>query len=177
MLAYLFVLIAVAVRLGVAAKVIALPFAFTPVGGALLFFGAKMPRKQAWIPLALLAGSDIILTKLIYGYPFTADHYVSWAWYAVALGIGTLLTKNDSLVRVASASLASSVSFFLLSNGAVWMVWNMYPKTLAGLGACYVAGIPFFRNSVISDLVFAMTFFAIPVAIDLFRPEAARERA
>lgn len=177
MLAYLFVLIAVAVRLGVAAKLLALPFSFTPVAGALLFFGAKMPRKQAWIPLVLLAGSDVILTKIFYAYPFTADHYVTWAWYAVALGLGTLLRRNDSLVRVAGASLASSVSFFLVSNAAVWAVWNMYPKTLGGLWMSYVAGLPFFRNEVISDFLFAAVFFSVPVAIEIFRPKAARERA
>ena len=177
MLAYLFVLIAVAVRLGVAAKVLALPFSFTPVGAALLFFGAKMPRKQAWIPLVLLAGSDVVLTKILYGYPFSADHYVTWAWYAVALGIGMMLAKNDGLLRVAGASLTSSVSFFLISNAAVWAVWNMYPKTLGGLWMSYAAGLPFFRNAVLGDMIFAVTFFSIPVAIELFRPKAARERA
>ncbi len=125
----------------------------------------------------LFAASDVVLTKVLYGYPFSADHYVTWAWYAVALGIGMLLRKDDGLARIAGASLASSVSFFLVSNAAVWAVWNMYPKTLSGLWMSYVAGLPFFRNSVISDFVFTAAFFAIPVAIELFRPKVARERA
>ena len=173
MLAYLFVVIAIAFRVGF----IAHPMSFTPLSASLLFFGAKMPRKQAWIPLVLLAGADVVLTKLIYGYPFTADHYVSWAWYAIALGIGMLLRKNDSLVRIAGASLTSSVTFFLISNAAVWAVWNMYPKTLGGLFMSYAAGVPFFRNSVISDFIFAAVFFSVPVAIELFRPKPAHERA
>ena len=45
MLAYLFVVLAVAVHI----RWIALPFSFTPVIAALLYFGARMPRKQMWI--------------------------------------------------------------------------------------------------------------------------------
>jgi len=56
MLAYLFVVIAVAVRF------LPHPFAFTPVGASLLFFGARGPRRHLWLPLALLAASDVILT-------------------------------------------------------------------------------------------------------------------
>ncbi|HZU42019.1 MAG TPA: DUF6580 family putative transport protein, partial [Terriglobales bacterium] len=36
---------------------------------------------------------------------------------------------------------------------------NMYPMTLSGLTACYVAAIPFFRNEVVADLVFSFAFF------------------
>jgi len=64
-------------------------------------------------------------------------------------------------LRVGAASLVGSVSFFVVSNFAVWAVWNMYPKTLGGLGACYVAAVPFFRNAVVSDLLFAAAFFGI----------------
>jgi hypothetical protein len=42
------------------------------------------------------------------------------------------------------------------------MVWrDTYPKTLNGLMACYVAGLPFFRNGVASDLLFTAAFFGI----------------
>lgn len=171
MLAYLFIVIAIAVRF------LPHPLSFTPVGAALLFFGAKMPRKQAWIPLVMLAASDVILTKFVYAYPFSADHYVTWAWYVGAIAIGSLLAKNDGLVRVAGASLFSSIAFFLASNAAVWAAWNMYPKTLDGLAMSYVAALPFFRNSVASDMLFAVAFFSVPVAIELFRGKPAKQKA
>ncbi len=63
MLAYLFVIFAVAVRF------LPHPFAFTPVGASLLFFGARGPRRQMWVPLAVLAASDVLLTTLVYRYP------------------------------------------------------------------------------------------------------------
>ncbi len=167
MLAYLFVLVAVAVRfmiLGLTPH----PFAFTPVAAALLYFGARGSRRQLWVPFVLLAASDVILTKFVYAYQFSWDHFVTWAWYAAILWLGTSLRESASLrsatdwLRVGGASLASSVSFFVISNFAVWACWNMYPKTFAGLMVCYDAGLPFFRRGVAGDFVFTALMFGVP---------------
>ena len=80
--------------------------------------------------------------------------------------------KNASALRVGAASLAASVSFFVISNFAVWAVWNMYPKTASGLAMCYVAGLPFFRNAVVSDLFFAGAFFGIGYLVSHRQEEA-----
>ena len=157
MLAYLFVIIAAAVHI----RWVALPFSFTPVLAALLYFGARMPRKQMWAPIAMLAASDVYLTRVTYGYPLTADHFVTWAWYAAMILLGGVLIKGFSAVRIGATTLLGSVSFFLISNFAVWVVWHMYPKTLNGLMLCYAAGLPFFRTAVISDLLFAGAFFGV----------------
>lgn len=170
MLAYLFVVLAVAVHL----RWVALPFSFTPVVAALLYFGARMPRKQIWIPVVMLAASDVYLTQVTYGYPLTADHFVTWAWYAAILLLGGVLIKGFSPLRIGASALIASVSFFLVSNFAVWIVWrDMYPKTLNGLMACYVAGLPFFRNAVVSDLFFSAVFFGIGCMLS----QRAAERA
>jgi hypothetical protein len=159
MLAYLFVLVAVAVRF------LPHPLAFTPVAAALLFFGARGSRRQLWVPFALLAASDVVLTKVIYAYPFSWDHFVTWAWYAAILWLGTNLRDNASPLRVIGAALASSVSFFVVSNFAVWAAWNMYPKNLGGLMMSYAAGLPFFRRAVEGDVFFTIAMFALPVAL------------
>jgi len=165
MLAYIFVLIAVAVRF------MPHPLAFTPVAAALLYFGARGSRRQLWVPLALLAASDVVLTKFVYAYPFSWDHFVTWAWYGAILWLGTNLHENANLheakdwLRVGVASLASSVSFFVVSNFAVWACWNMYPKTLAGLTTCYTAALPFFRRGIEGDLLFTALMFGLPVVV------------
>ncbi len=170
MLAYIFVLVAVAVHL----RFFAMPFSFTPVAAALLFFGARMPRKQMWIPVALLVASDVYLTRVTYAYPLTADHFVTWAWYAAMLLLGGVMIKGFSALRIGAASLTASVSFFLISNFAVWMVWrDMYPKTVSGLMACYVAGLPFFRPEVVSDLLFCGIFFGIGYLVSQYGTEPA----
>jgi hypothetical protein len=160
MLAYLFVVFAVAVRF------LPHPFAFTPVGAALLFFGARGPRRQIWVPLALLAASDVILTTLFYRYPFTWDHFVTWFWYAAMLWLGTTLRQNAGALRIMSSALAGSVAFFLVSNFAVWAAWkDLYPMTFAGLMTCYGAGLPFFRRGVEGDLLFTAAIFSAPVLL------------
>ena len=157
MLAYAFILFAVALRF------LPHPMAFTPVGAALLFFGARGPRRQLWVPLALLAASDVVLTTMIYRYPFSWDHFVTWAFYAGMLWLGTTLKQNAGAIRILGSALAGSVAFFLVSNFAVWAAWNMYPRTVAGLLTCYEAGVPFFRHAVTGDLLFTAAMFAAPV--------------
>jgi hypothetical protein len=159
MLAYLFVVLAVAVRF------MPHPWMFTPVTGSLLFFGARGPRRQLWIPFVLLAASDVALTKLVYVYPFTWDHYVTFAWYAAVLWLGTRLGTKTKWMPVIGAALASSVSFFLLSNFATWASWDMYPKSFSGLIICYTAALPFFRHALAGDLIFTTAMFATPIAL------------
>ena len=170
MLAYLFLVFAVLVH----ARFIPMEWHFTPVAAALLFFGARMPRRKMWLPVALLVTSDIYLTRSVYGYPLTADHLVTWAWYAGILLLGGLLANTYSALKIGAASLTASVSFFLLSNAMVWLVWNdMYPKTFNGLMMAYVAGLPFFRNTVISDLFFCGVFFGAAYLVHRRQAESA----
>jgi hypothetical protein len=159
MLPYLFVVLAVAVRF------MPHPWMFTPVTGSLLFFGSRGPRRWLWIPFVLLAASDVVLTKFVYVFPFTWDHYVTFAWYAAVLWLGTRLDAKTKWVPVIGAALASSVSFFVLSNFATWASWDMYPKNFGGLMACYAAALPFFRHALAGDLIFTTAMFATPIAL------------
>jgi len=170
MLAYLFVVLSVALRF------VSLPVAFTSVAASLLYFGARQPRRRMWVPLALLVAADVVLTQWVYGYPLSADHLVTWAWYAAMLLLGGKLKENSGSLRVGGAALAASVSFFLLSNFAVWAVWAMYPKTLAGLAACYLAALPFFRHSLAGDLFFTAVFFSLGALLEGMRARVAAER-
>jgi hypothetical protein len=165
MLAYLLVLIAVAVRVLAGSGTFA-THGFTPVGAALLFFGSRMPRKQYWVPVALLIASDLYLNFQVYHLPLTWDQMVVWAWYVGACLIGLLLHNRIKPLYVAGAAVGSSVSFFLISNFAVWAAGNIgYPKTFSGLIACYTAGLPFFRPGILSDLMFSAVFFALPALV------------
>ena len=159
MLAYLFVVLAVAVRF------MPHPWMFTPVTGSLLFFGARGPRRQLWIPFVLLAASDVVLTKWVYSYPFSWDHYVTFAWYAAVLWLGTRLGAKTKWLPVVGAALASSVSFFLITNLVAWAWLDMYPKNLSGVMMSYAAGLPFFRHALVGDLIFTVAMFATPMAV------------
>ena len=52
-----------------------------------------------------------------------------------------------------------ALQFYLISNFATWMLGNMYPQTLAGLAACYVAALPFFGYTLIGNLFYSAFFF------------------
>ena len=139
----------------------------SPVFGALLFGGAYLKRRDSvWFPVALLAVSDIVLTTQIYRMQVGWTQLLVWVAFAVVALIGCWLRNRVSVRRVLAASLAGPTAFFLISNFAVWLGWRMYPPTWDGLVACYVAALPFFRNSLLSSLLFSSVLFG---AYELYR--------
>lgn len=170
MLAYLFIVIAVAVRL------LPHPWHLTPIGAALLFFGAKRPVREWIAPLVLLASTDVYLTRVHYGMRVGVDHVVTWAWYVAAMSIGYMLVRKVDPLRVVGASLASASSFFLVSNFATWLFQDMYAKTFGGLVQCYTMAIPFFRGTFASDLIYTPVLFSVPYALSLIERKNAEVR-
>lgn len=172
MIAYLLLLAAVFTRV--------LPHAgwwnFTAVGGALLYFGARRSWREMLAPLAVLAATDYCLTVFVYHYAFQWQLYVmTWAWYAGAMGLGWLLLRNRvTSLRVAAGAILGPTSFFLLSNFAVWAGGVMYPHTLSGLAACYLAGVPFYQADLASTAIVCALAFGLPVLLrraNLLRPQ------
>lgn len=145
---------------------------FTAVGGGLLFFGARRSRWQTIFAVLAMMATDYYLTVFAYHYPFQISAYaVTWAWYAAVCLIGHQMLANKqvdgktagpSMLRVAAAVMASSTSFFILSNFMVWASGTMYAHSAAGLAACYVAAIPFYANDVMSTAVTAGALFGLP---------------
>lgn len=137
---------------------------FTAVGGGLLYFGARRSRWQVVIAVLALMGADFYLTVYAYGYAWhTSAYLVTWIWYAAICLFGhQVLSGKPSALRVTIGVLTSATSFFLLSNFVVWAGSVMYPQTVGGLGACYVAGIPFYANDLISTAITAGALFGLP---------------
>jgi hypothetical protein len=178
MLAYIVLLLAVLSRI-LPHALHAASWNFTAVGGGLLFFGSRMgatgsERRFTWITaaklasaLAVLIATDYYLTVYTYGYPFQASAYlVTWLWYAAICLLSMGILQKPSVLRVGVGALATSTSFFLISNFMVWAgsaVGAMYPRTLAGLAACYTAGLPFYRNDLVSTALTAGALFGLPV--------------
>jgi len=143
-------------------------FNFTAVGGALLYFGARRPLRQLWIPVAALAATDYYLTAFYYSYPFHLSGYLlTWAWYAGVVVLGyILLSRQTSVSRVAAGVAIAPTSFFLITNFAAWaMMPQLYPRSLAGLGLSYAAGLPFYRNDLVSTAIVAALAFGLPVVV------------
>jgi hypothetical protein len=173
MLAYLFVVLAVLLRLVAGTGAFA-TLGFSLVGASLLFFGSWMPRKHFWIPAALFIGSDIYLNLRVYQIPFALDQIVMWSWYLVPCFIGFFLRDRIKPLNVFGAGLGTGIGFFLTSNFAVWAFGNIaYAKNLAGLLECYTKALPFFRNGIISDVLFSLVFFGIGALVAQTQHEEA----
>lgn len=126
---------------------------FTPVIALALFGGVYLSRRQAlWVPLALMAVSDLIL-GLHPTMPFT------WGSVLLISGIGLWLRQHKRVVTVLGTSLFSAILFFVVTNFGSWLA--MYSLTMAGLQQCYVAAIPFFRNTWVSALVYSGVLFGL----------------
>ena len=135
---------------------------FVPVFSCLLLFAAVRPLKEWGLALLTLIGVDIFLTTHQYDLPLTIDSVVTWTWYLVAMLAGSSLLRSVlSWRRAVVCSILASTSYFFVSNYMVWAGWNMYPRTLAGLWTCYSAGLPFFRNSVVSELLCSVLLFGL----------------
>jgi hypothetical protein len=140
---------------------------FTALGGSLLFFGSRIkahPAARLALALAVLIATDYYLTVFAYGYAFRpAAYLVTWIWYAAVCLIGMGLLRKPTALRVVAGVLASATSFFILVDFALWAAGTMYPHTLTGLEACYIAALPFYRNDLISTALTAGALFGLPV--------------
>lgn len=161
MAAYLLILVAVLSR------VVPHPgwLNFTAVGGSLLYFGARRPLRQLWMPVLALAATDYYLTAFFYSYPFHVSAYLlTWAWYAAIVLLGwALLSRKTTAARVSAGVLAAPTSFFLLTNFAAWAAMpQLYPRSLGGIELSYTAGLPFYRNDLLSTAIVAALAFGLP---------------
>jgi hypothetical protein len=154
--------------LAVLSRVVPFPgMNFTAVGAGLLYFGARRPLREMVLPVLALMGTDYYLTTFAYHYPWhTSGYLISWVWYAAVVVLGRImLHRKVTVTRMAGASAIAPTSFFLISNYAVWAGGTMYPHTAAGLGACYVAALPFYRNDLVSTTVITAIAFGVPVLV------------
>ena len=140
---------------------------FTAVGGALLYFGARRSWREMLAPMAALMATDYLLTIFAYHYAFSWQWYFAqWVWYPAAMALGWILLRTrTSFVRVGAGVVLGPTSFFLMSNFGVWLVGDMYPRTFGGLITCYAAGLPFYRNDLISTAIVAGLAFGAPVLV------------
>lgn len=138
----------------VASRLIPHPPDFSPLASIALFGGVSFARKRAafLVPFAGLALSDLVLGF----YRITPVVYAS---FALIVSLGFWVRRNPSAIRIASAAIAGAVLFFVIANFGEWAIYDLYPKTPAGLAECYAAAIPFFKNTLLSNLLYSALLF------------------
>ena len=145
---------------------------FNAVMAAGLFAGAYLGTRRMGIiiPLIAMLATDIALG--FYDWRLMAFVYGA---LAAAFFIGRFYSQNRTLPRFVGSVLGGSALFFILTNGAVWLlaVDAIYPKTLSGLVDCYAAGLPFYRNTMLSDLLWSTVLFGSYELFQLKNPRRA----
>ncbi|GBU23671.1 hypothetical protein R83H12_00287 [Fibrobacteria bacterium R8-3-H12] len=162
-----FGVIATMILLAALSRLVPHPHNFSPIGGMALF-GAAYFAKRQWafvVPIVSMWISDLALNNIVYGEYF--DHFVwfyngsmfTYGAFALIALLGIFSLKKVQIHNLALSALGASVIFFIVSNFGVWFSGTMYPKDLSGLVACYVAGIPFFKNTILGDLFYSAVLF------------------
>lgn len=169
--ALLLIVVAVAYRIVTGLAIISGSTAlsnFAPMAAIALCAAAYFPGKFKFtVPMIALLVSDVVL-NLSYGFslfsPFVVSHYVG---FALVGALGWLLRERASLKTLLPASIAASVIFYVVTCAVSWIFDPGYAKNFAGLVQAVTVGLPqysatpswmFFRNSVVSDLLFTGFF-------------------
>ncbi len=153
--------------LGVISRVVPHPWNATPVMAIALFGGTYLSQRWSiFLPLVIVALSDLLI-----GWHNTVPF--TWSAFALTGLLGWWVCQRPTASRVIGGSLIGSVSFFIITNFGVWAVGELYPRTIAGFWECYVAAIPFFRGTLLGDLVYTTVFFGSYHLIS--RPHLARQ--
>jgi hypothetical protein len=158
---------------------------FTPLAAIALCSAAYFPKKYKFsVPLVTLFISDAVI-NFRYGAPLLDSQIVvRYVALAVIGYAGLFLQNRASLKTLLPASIVGSTFFYAVTNAFSWLSDPGYTKNLAGLIQALTIGLPsysatpswmFFRNSLISDLLFTLVFV---LSINLGRSaEGSRARA
>ncbi len=141
---------------------------FSPLASLILFAGYYTPKKYWPLPFISLFISDLIIG--FYAWPVMLSVYIASAFN---LYLGRLLQKNSNAINIASSTLASALIFFLITNLAVWASGDWYAHNLNGLYLCFALAIPFFKTTLLSNILYTGLIFTPIKLIETIRHKQA----
>jgi hypothetical protein len=137
-------------------RIVPHPWNFAPVGAMALFGGAKLGRSwQAFLfPLAALFCGDIFVG--LYSLRLMSIVYFS---FVLSVLIGIAFRRSQSPLPLSLATFLGASQFFVITNFAFWAFGTTYQHTFAGLVTCYIAGLPYFCNTLAGDAFYSALLF------------------
>lgn len=150
-----FILAVLLVLLGLTSRLLPHEANFAPVAAIALLSGALFDRRHALlVPMAILLISDLIIG-------FYSSMAFTWLGFLLIAGFGMLFRNASLTKRVVLGSLGSATIFFIVSNLGVWLLGGMYQLTLSGLVECFYMALPFFRATLLSDIIYSGVLFGL----------------
>jgi hypothetical protein len=133
-----------------------MPYNFTPIGALALFAGYALRSRWSFcIPIGVMAFTDAIIGTYNPGIMVTV-----YGSYMLMTLLGGALAQNPHWMKPFIGSVAGSVLFFVLTNGAVWAFGSWYPHNTAGLYECFLNALPFFRNTLSGNVFYTFFIFS-----------------
>ena len=127
----------------------------TTVVLASLYLGRK---STFWLTFAIIALSDRVIgnSKI---FLFTWSGFLIPAFFLPNLFKNLKLNINNyrwKLLGLTGSGMLANLFFFFYTNFGVWLLdsWGIYTKDAPGLIKCYILGLPFLKNQLISSLIF-----------------------
>jgi hypothetical protein len=127
-----------------------------PITAIALFGAVYLDKKHTFVvPMAAMLISDYFIG-------FHSEMVWVYASFIIMGFLGLWLRNHQSIGKTIMATLGGSVIFFIITNFGAWVSpYMMYPQTFSGLGQCYIAAIPFFRNTIAGDLIYVSAMFGL----------------
>ena len=100
--------------------------------------------------------------------------YWQYGAYVLTVLLGTFFLRKIEPLRVIGVSFASAVLFFVVSNFGVWAGGTMYTMDAMGLFTCYVAAIPFFKGTLLGNVVYSAVLFGAFALVERRLPSLRR---
>ncbi len=142
------------IALGACARLAPHPWNFTPMMAIALYAGARSAKLWSGVLLTVAA---LLLSDAVLGF-YAGMPYV-YAASLIPVLLGRLARQRGGIGFLAASAIVSSVSFFVITNAAVWAAGHLYPHTGSGLAACFVAALPFYRNQILGDAFCTLALF------------------
>jgi hypothetical protein len=97
-----------------------------------------------------------------------------YACFAFTVLLGVFIQKRQKVWTIASASVISSLVFFLVTNLPFWF-GTRYPNSISGTIESYTLALPFFTNQLAGDLFYNTLLFGVFALIKMRFPVLAKQ--
>ena len=144
------------------------PFSVSPVGALALYAGAFGSNRLGWLTPML----PMAVAAIVFGFYEPIIMLFVFGGFGLSTFAGRWLLRGDrNYTRFGAAVVLGAFIFYLVSNFSVWLA-GMYPPTMAGLAACYIAGLPTFLQAIAADAAYCFVLFGLHALIERYEGEA-----
>ena len=155
------------VVIGVCSRLLPHPDNFSPILPIALFAGASFSGWRSAIGVTMLT---MLVSDLFIGLHWTMP--IVYASICLNILIGHLFVTTRQPWTVPFGALLGSVQFFLITNAAC-----LTDFSAAGVAQCYSSALPFFKTSLIADMLFSMVLFGVFALVQQMVPALRSNRS